>query len=199
MNVRLILSLLCVPLCVKGATITSLSENFDELTEQLAVTSAGAFSTINGTNVDLVSSPAFNLCNGPESGVCADMDGTGGNPQGQLVLNDTFAAGTYLLSFDLIGSQRDVTASVTVTLGNYNQTFVLGPTDFSSGIVTNASVIVSAPGQLEFASNTAGEVGLLLDNVTVTPAVVPEPSTWLLLLLGLTTTFGLRPLLRRRS
>ena len=36
----------------------SLNENFDELTAGAAVTSAGAFSTINGTNVDIVG-PGF--------------------------------------------------------------------------------------------------------------------------------------------
>ena len=85
-----------------------LSENFDELTTALGVVSAGDFSTINGTNVDIVG--ATNgwgaLCAGAESGNCIDMDGSGGNPIGQLESNTLFSAGTYLLSFDLVGNQR---------------------------------------------------------------------------------------------
>ena len=90
-----------------------LSENFDELTANLGVTSVGAFSTINGTNVDIVGpGDGFgSLCAAPASGNCVDLDGTGGNPQGQLQSNMTFAPGSYLLSFDLIGSQRGTTAS----------------------------------------------------------------------------------------
>lgn len=173
----------CISAQLSGATITSLSENFDELSQGLAVTSAGAFSTIGGTNVDIVGS-TYSLCNGPESGNCIDMNGTGGNPQGQLESNSEFAAGTYDLSFDLIGSQRSVTASVTVTLGNYDQMFTLGPSDFTDGVVSDAVVTVTTPGYLLFSSDITGDYGLLLDNVVVSPANlsgVPEPSSlWLL-------------------
>ena len=73
------------------------------------------------TNVDIVGNPgAFPLCNGPESGNCTDMNGSGGNLQGQLQSTMVFGPGSYLLSFDLIGDQRGSRASVTVTLGNYN-------------------------------------------------------------------------------
>src|ERR1700685_3891227 len=76
-----------------------LSENFDGLTQHLDVTSAGAFTTIGGTNVDIVRNPGpFPLCNGPESGNCVDMNGSGGNPQGQLQSTMVFGPGNYLLS-----------------------------------------------------------------------------------------------------
>jgi hypothetical protein len=170
----------CDPAAVRAGVI--LSENFDGLTEQLAVTSAGAFTTINGTNVDIVGT-SFPLCNGQESGKCIDMNGTTGNPQGQLQSSMVFTSGSYLLSFDLIGDQRGSTASVTITLGNYLHTFILASGDLSGGIVINAPVTVTTPSQLLFASNTAGNVGLLLDNVVVsTPdAGVPEPSSLILM------------------
>ncbi len=116
------------------------------------------------------------------------MNGSGGNPQGQLRSTMTFATGNYLLSFDLVGSQRGVTASVTVTLGNYNQTFTLASGDDSGGILVNAPVTVTTAGQLMFVSNTAGDEGLLLDDVAVnTSAIsgVPEPSSELLMGAGL--------------
>jgi hypothetical protein len=160
------------------------------------VTSAGAFSTINSTNVDIVG-PSFGLCNGPESGNCIDMNGTNGNPQGQLQSNMTFAGGSYLLSFDLIGDQRGSTASVTVTFGSYDQIFTLASGDLAGGIVVNAPVTVTTPTHLLFASDVPGNVGLLLDNVVVSTArtTIPEPAS--LLLMGSALLAGAMALRRR--
>jgi hypothetical protein len=166
-----------------------LSENFDELTPMLSATSVGAFHTINGTNVDIVGPGLFgSLCASPESGNGVDMNGTGGNPQGQLQSNASFTLipGTrYLLSFDLIGSQRGVTASTTVSFGPYDQTFTLASGDNSSGIVSNAVITVASTtvAFLTFASNTPGEEGNLLDNVSISTSAtaVPEPSDLTLL------------------
>jgi hypothetical protein len=174
-----------------GATI--LSENFNELTPQLSATSVGAFHTINGTNVDIVGGSLFgSLCVSPEGGNCVDMDGTGGNPQGQLQSNELFPAGNYLLSFDLIGSQRGTTASTTVTFGNYDQVFTLASAAVSGGIVVNESVTLSSPGYLLFASDTPGDIGDVLDNVSVSTATttIPEPSSLLLFASGLLTLAG---------
>ena len=125
------------------------------------------------------------LCQPPESGNCIDMDGGrgSGDPQGQLQSNMLFPAGSYLLSFDLIGSQRGTTAATTVTFGNYNQTFTLMSNDDSSGIVVNQPVTLNSPGYLLFASDTPGAIGDLLDNVVVstTSTTTPEPSSLLLM------------------
>jgi hypothetical protein len=193
----LVTCLFCALPAARAAAI--LSENFNELTTALGVTSVGVFQTIGGTNVDLVGTgSAFALCASPESGVCVDMDGTGGDSQGilQTVTPITLEPGTdYFLSFDLIGSQRGSAASTTVTLGTsgctgagclYNQTFSLASGDDTDGIVTNALVTVSAATTvyLTFSSNTAGEIGDVLDNVTITSNAVtgaPEPSGTILM------------------
>jgi hypothetical protein len=178
-----------------GQAASLLDENFNELTPQLTATSVGAFSAINGTNVDIVGGGLFgNLCVAPAAGNCIDMSGTGGNSQGVLRSNSAFTLEpgvSYFLSFDLIGSQRGVTASTAVTFGPYSQTFTLASGDNTSGIVSNALVTVSTPTTafLTF-SETSGatNIGNLLDNVLITSSgttPVPEPATLALMALGL--------------
>ncbi len=184
---------------------TVLSENFNELTPGPSATSVGAFSTLSGTNVDIVGSVNGSyfptLCVAPESGNCIDMDGSGGNPQAILQSNATFPAGTYYLSFNLIGSQRGNTTSTTVTFGPYSRTFVLASTDVSSGIVSNVPVTLTAPSPLTFTSNTPGDMGALLDNVLITnspPATTPAPPTLWLVIGGCMAVLGYTLWSRRR-
>jgi hypothetical protein len=107
----------------------------------------------------------------------------------------------YYLSFDLIGSQRGLTTSATVTFGSYDKVFTLVSGDVTSGVVSDQLITVSAPttAYLTFASNTPGNVGTLLDNVVLSSAPatsVPEPATLGLLGLGF-AGLGLRR--RRRA
>jgi len=196
------LSLAAIISCGLSASLYGgviLSENFDELTDAVNVTSAGAFSAINSTDVDIVGPALFaGLCASPEGGSCIDMDGSGTNPQGQLQSSMLFPAGSYLLSFDLIGSQRGNTASTTVTFGNYDQEFTLTSSDDTDGIVVDQLVTLSTTGYLLFVSDTAGYQGDLLDNVVVSTATssTPEPAT--LPLMGFTLAGLAVELARRR-
>jgi hypothetical protein len=83
-----------------------------------------------------------------------------------------------------------------VNFGPYDQTFVLASDDVSSGIVSNVlvTVSVSTVANLTYTSNTAGQIGALLDDVLITSAV-PEPSTALLVAVGL----GSMSVMRRRG
>jgi hypothetical protein len=185
---------LCALPAAGWAGTTLLDENFNELTPGLSQTSAGAFSAIGGTNIDIVGGGLFGfLCVAPAAGNCIDMDGSNGNPQGILRSNGTFTLQPgvdYHLSFDLIGSQRDNTTSTTVNFGPYSQTFILASGNDTGGIVSNALVTVTTPTTtyLTFTSNTPGNVGTVLDNVLVTSSsssAAPEPATLGLLTLGL--------------
>jgi hypothetical protein len=178
-----------------------LNENFEATTASLGVNSAGAFHTINGTNVDIVSAATgwASLIVAPESGKVVDLDGYS---QGAIQSNSAFdllPGVDYYLSFDLVGSQRGNTTSTTVTFGNYDQTFVLSSGDDIDGLVTNALVTVTTPtwAYLTFTSNTPGAMGALLDDIQISSstAATPEPST--LLLLG--SGFALVALLFARS
>jgi hypothetical protein len=180
------------------------SENFDEATVGLGVTTAGAFSAINGTNVDVVGGSTFGyLCSGPESGNCVDLGGSAGkNPSGELQLTTSLnlAPGTYNLSFDLIGSQRGTTTMTTVVFGGAAQTFVLASDDDTSGIVTDWLLTVTGgETQLEFIDNSAPDnIGALLDNVSISAAStspVPEPESMALMATGL---LGFAGIIRRR-
>lgn len=188
------LVLMVFGLCFSGKSLradtTLLYENFDELIPQVGVSAVGEFQTINGTNVDIVGNSNGNLfgnlCVAPESGNCIDLDGSAGNPQGQLQSVNEFAAGTYNLSFDLNGSERGNATSTTVTFGNFDEVFNLLSTN---GVEVEATVTLSSPSYLLFASNTPGNAGALLDNVDVYPS--PEPSSWILLGAGLLALMGL--------
>jgi len=194
-------------LCALAPAASLLSENFDELTPMLTATSAGAFATIGGTNVDIVGGALFgSLCAAPESGNCIDLDGTNGNSQGDLQTTSAIMLTpgvNYFLSFDLIGSGRGVTTSTSVTFGPYSQTFSLTSSDTTSGIVSNQLVTVSTPtaADLNFTSNTPGNVGALLDNVTITSGTTatPEPSSGVLLLSAAIATTALLRFCRRAA
>jgi hypothetical protein len=194
--------ILFTALTLSATAGTIVSENFDSVTAQLGLTSAGVFQAYNGTNIDIVgaSNGYPTLCAGPASGNCLDLDGSGGNPQGMIRLINaiTLQPGVnYYLSFDLIGSGRGVTTSTSVSFGSYSQDFTLTANDLTSGVVTNQLVTVNAPtmANLVFQSNTPGQIGAVLDNVTITSALaektaVPEPGTMgLMLALAATAWF----------
>lgn len=134
----------------------------------------------------------------PGNGKYIDLDGSSGNA---VVMKTStsfnlMAGMTYTLSFDLGGSARwDGDNSVTVTLGDFSETFTLAAdaplTNFSRQISMSSDMTSS----LVFDHAGGDNMGLILDNVTLS-APVPEPETWAMLVAGL-ALLGLKA--RRKS
>jgi len=199
---------------------TIFTENFDETSPGgVNVTTAGSFTATVGNVDEVGGSVDSGICASPESNICIDLDG---NTQGQITatINIT-TAGTYYLSFDLIGADgpggftgRNVQTSTAVSFGlntcagpsscaYYNSNVTLAGIDTTDGIFTNVAVNITTPGTyyLTFASETPGLNGALLDNVLLTNSLsaVPEPSTLVLLGSALLGIGGLRRLRARRN
>jgi PEP-CTERM motif len=136
-----------------------------------------------GGTVDLIGNGFFDFY--PGNGLYVDLDGSGNGVPGLLTTKQTFAPGTYTFSFDLAGSARGVNSDVVVNFGPFSHDFFL-PSNQGYTLFTE-TVTLTAPAQLSFQNVQPGNVGAILDNVTVTaiPAPpVPEPSSLALLALG---------------
>ena len=135
------------------------------------------------------------------NGNYVDLNGSTGQP-GQLTTNMTFGAGTYVVSFDLAGSQGGVgsidptskTTQIAFSIGGTTQSLTLDP--LSALATYSFTFTTTAPGKLSFTDLSGGNnnIGNLLDNVSV--SAVPEPSTWAMMILGF---FGLGFMSYRRK
>jgi PEP-CTERM motif len=208
---RTLLFMLAFALCFAGTSLyasTIFTENFDSATPGLTVTTAGQFHTIAGTNVDVipVNGNFSELVVAPESGLVVDLGGTDPLAIGQLQSGAiALGPGSYFLSFALVGSQRGTDTITNVMLGPsggpalYDQTFTLASSDNTSGIVTNQLFTVSSSETVFLTFSLLGtdnpNIGSLLDNVSITTAATPEPSSLLMLAVGLT---GFGGLIRRK-
>jgi hypothetical protein len=133
-----------------------------------------------GGTVDLIGNGFFDFY--PGNGLYIDLDGSGNGVPGLLTTNQTFAPGTYTLSFDLAGSARGEDEHVAVNFGPYSQTYFL-PSDQGYTLFTQ-TVTLTAPAQLSFQNSESGDVGAILDNVSVISNAVPEPGTMAIACVG---------------
>lgn len=172
-------------------TLTSLNDNFDSITSSvLNIPSSGLanWNVENGT-VDAVVQPDFGLTCSGGSGTCIDLDGSTGDA-GDLVSTYGFSAGQYSLSFDLSGNQRSgANDSLLVTFGDYSQLFNLASTAAWQTILVSL-VNVSDGDQLSFSHAGGDNVGIMLDNVSV--SAVPIPAAAFLFAPALLGFMGLR-------
>jgi len=148
-SLPLLAALAILPGAASASTI--FTDGFNAATNPglTVTTTAGNFNVVSPTNVDLLGPGTGQnygyLCS-PGASQCVDLNGTGGTSSGILNSNIFFAPGNYLLSFDLIGSGRNVTTTTLVSLGGYSHTFTLTSGDTTTADIINLPVTVGAGG-----------------------------------------------------
>ncbi|MEH1926877.1 PEP-CTERM sorting domain-containing protein [Nostoc sp.] len=156
------------------------------------------FKVINGS-VDLIGNGFFDFL--PGNGLYVDLDGTTSpSLAGTLESQEfNFQAGDIVnLSFQLAGNHRNNdTESVIVSLGSlFNGTFSLGQNEPFTTFTQSFTVASATNATLKFQETGADNIGLLLDNVTLTKSV-PEPGSIMgLLAFG---AFGATSLCKRKQ
>jgi hypothetical protein len=145
--------------------------------------------TVTSGSVDVIGDGGSFAFLPPGNGNYVDLDGSTGAP-GTITTKMIFAAGTYVVTFDLAGSQGGAnnvdpiakTTEVAFSIGGVTKSLTLNPTDPLQ--TYSYTFTTTAPGQLSFSDLAGGNnnVGNLLDNVSVT--AVPEPATWAMMILG---------------
>jgi hypothetical protein len=200
-----------------------LSDNFDTENGGLTALQYTGFTNFNvtGTGVDLVRTPDFGITCAGGSGSCVDLSGTPGPGglisklsyafhAGDLVTltfdvsgaqrgtlgNDPFDAG-----FDLTGTARDYTLGgtfphVDAVPGNFGGTVESSTLANGNGFSTYSlsfRAVTDGTSQVFFETAEGGDVGPLLDNVSLDISAAPEPEAWAMLLIGL---FGIGGMLR---
>jgi hypothetical protein len=160
------------------------SDNFNSYAAQLNWVPPANWSAPGPGAVDLIGETTtittFDFY--PGNGGYVDLNGSDGIA-GTLQTLMSFGAGSYTLSFDLGGNARgDVPKTTVITLGNFTTSIPLASSD---PYQLHSFTFTTTGGNLIFSDLAGGDgnIGNILDNVTLSTAV-PEPATWGMMLLG---------------
>lgn len=169
------------------ASTVVFEDNFNTTTQSLNQTVFTNWTVTSGS-VDVIGDGGSYAFLPVGNGNYVDLNGSTGQP-GQLTTKMDFAAGMYLVSFQLAGSQGGAnnvdpaqhTTQIVFSLGGTSESITLNPTD---AVTPYSFYFTTTGGKLSFTDLAGGNpnVGNLLDNVSV--SAVPEPSTWAMMLLG---------------
>ena len=171
-----------------AADVVLLSDNLD--TETLALNYAGFadWNVLNAT-MDVIGPGFFDLQAG--HGRYVDMDGSSGDA-GRLESKTLFSLdpGDYRLDFLLAGSQRGDTNSLTASLGSFfSETFTRTSAEPFAPLSRTFNIAAGSTARLAFDHTGGDNLGLLLDDVTLTRldpvGATPEPGSLALMGAGL--------------
>jgi len=182
MKKLLAISTLVLLPCLSQAQVV-FSDNFNSNTTLGLNDAPAGWSVANGT-VDVVGAADGwgQLC---KSGgvVCIDLDGSTSNA-GELSRSFAGIAGTtYVATFDMAGNQRSSSDSLTIDFGTATQTYNLSSNSPWSSYSLSFTASSNSSYSLKFSNAGGDNIGVVLDNVTVT--AVPEPETYAMMLAGL--------------
>jgi hypothetical protein len=161
-------------------------DNFDTQTAALNTDLDSNWFVTDGT-VDVVNTGTYGLTCKGGVGRCVDLDGSTGNAGKLSSRLLSIDAGNYTLSFDISGNQRgSASDSMQMTLGGFlNQSFTLASSAPWATQTFNFSVANNTSNYIVFNHSGGDNIGIMLDNVALIKHAVPEPSSAILVALGL--------------
>lgn len=179
----LAIAALAVLPCLSQAQVI-FSDDFNSNTGLGLNNTPAGWSITSGT-VDVVGgSGGFGALCASGGMVCIDLDGST-NDAG--VLSRSFAAiagTTYTATYDLAGNQRGAAADgLLVNFGTASQNLILASGAAWETYSLSFTATTSANYILSFANAGGDNIGIVLDNVSV--SAVPEPETYAMMLAGL--------------
>jgi hypothetical protein len=173
------------------------SDNFNSYSPQLNWVPPANWTAPGPGTVDLIGAGTpYDFF--PGNGLYVDLDGTNGLP-GTLQTIQSFGPGAYTLSFDLGGNAREnVNKTTVITLGNFTASLTLAE---GAPLQLHTFSFTTTGGLLAFSDLPGGNqtMGNILDNVTLSTSVVPEPSPWSMIAVGGIGLLGIMHRKKRRT
>ncbi len=175
---------LAMMLCGQASASIVFSDDFNAYNSGTGVLNFTGFAsnwTVTAGTVDLIGNPGFwdfpPVSNG--HGLYIDMDGSTGVPGTLTSKSIAVSPGVYTLSYELAGSQRnDVSNAVIAAVPGFtSNTVTLASTAAFTAFTNQFTVLAPTTINITFAGQGPGDnIGLLLDNVKLQMAPVPEPA-----------------------